>query len=615
MKTKFEKSLMVVMMGIVTTINKLLGREVEGLTQDFKARNEPIRVVSRGGRAYTDMGNLIVVPNSSKEGYWRAAIGFVLHEVSHLLFTEKSVVLRAASNPLRKKIHNILEDGMIETRIKGLFWGAAARLDDALDFFKSEGKLDAPTADTPVARIFTAYVLYRVRTHWLGQEALADVAMETRSLLEAELGRGFVVKLNGMLGDRPQMTSADALALTDRIIAMLKEEQEKKEEEQKQQQQSQQGQDDSDDDQADDDSSSSGSDDDSDDDSDDQAGNGSDSDDSDDDSDEQDGGSDSDKGDTDDSDANADDVQPSNQDDQGQPDAGKLAQALKEILEADEDDMAKDLFEQQVKDYMEEQADDMGINSPDIVEAPQWSGRGQPLASEFGLHASSLASQLKRLMEAFKRVHKSPAYAGTKINTKNLGKIRTGAPAFVKKRQVKTVNTAVEILVDTSCSMRQLAPTARAATYVAARALEQVSGVSVGVTGFGYNSNASDDNGIAVIKPHARSVASCLDEFGAISGYGYTPLAEGLMAAGQHLFAQASHPRKIILVLTDGEPNNATAAKEAIELLEASGAEVMGIGIMHDVNHLFHQNVKIDDVAELERAMISLLENKLFVAA
>ena len=64
--------------------------------------------------------------------------------------------------------------------------------------------------------------------------------------------------------------------------------------------------------------------------------------------------------------------------------------------------------------------------------------------------------------------------------------------------------------------------------------------------------------------------------------------------------ATARQPRKILLVLTDGAPNNAPAAQVCIRAMVDHGIEVMGIGIgTMAVQDLFPDYRVINELGEL----------------
>jgi nitric oxide reductase activation protein len=69
--------------------------------------------------------------------------------------------------------------------------------------------------------------------------------------------------------------------------------------------------------------------------------------------------------------------------------------------------------------------------------------------------------------------------------------------------------------------------------------------------------------------------------------------------------------RKVLLTLTDGEPNDRIGAMDLVERAGASGIELIGIGIQHTVGHLFPVAVRIDDLVDLKRALFRIAERLL----
>ncbi len=57
--------------------------------------------------------------------------------------------------------------------------------------------------------------------------------------------------------------------------------------------------------------------------------------------------------------------------------------------------------------------------------------------------------------------------------------------------------------------------------------------------------------------------------------------------------------RKVIIVVTDGDPDSRSAAQAIIERCKASGIELIGIGIGHSIGHLFDVAIRVDDVRQL----------------
>lgn len=92
---------------------------------------------------------------------------------------------------------------------------------------------------------------------------------------------------------------------------------------------------------------------------------------------------------------------------------------------------------------------------------------------------------------------------------------------------------------------------------------------------------------------------------------GGTPTADAIMEAGVML-AKRTESRKILIVLTDGEPNHDHLAKHAVEDLERHGFDVVGIGIGTDsVRKHFTRYAVVRSADELSRAMLTELSKSM----
>ncbi|WP_254921935.1 VWA domain-containing protein, partial [Salmonella enterica] len=70
--------------------------------------------------------------------------------------------------------------------------------------------------------------------------------------------------------------------------------------------------------------------------------------------------------------------------------------------------------------------------------------------------------------------------------------------------------------------------------------------------------------------------------------------------------------RKMLIVVTDGQPQSAPACRSVIDLCERSDVEVIGIGVETTaVSGLFQKNIVIDDAAALQRTLFKLMERSL----
>jgi hypothetical protein len=142
-----------------------------------------------------------------------------------------------------------------------------------------------------------------------------------------------------------------------------------------------------------------------------------------------------------------------------------------------------------------------------------------------------------------------------------------------------------------------------------AMALESIPGVNPAVTYFG---GYSDDPVRAVVR-HGQSVYQQAKKF-PHGTWGCTPLAEAIWYAAFEL-SKTLEERHLLMVVTDGQPDDSLATEKVLKLCENAGIETIGIGIGHEVEDYFDRSVVIHSVDELRQTLFRLMRDKLIVQA
>ena len=188
------------------------------------------------------------------------------------------------------------------------------------------------------------------------------------------------------------------------------------------------------------------------------------------------------------------------------------------------------------------------------------------------------------------------------------------ARLFARRRARGAPNTAFHLLVDLSGSMSNRTACGRRAFRVAlesalavALALERIPGVSIAVSAF--PGLAGEDARITRLVQHGQSVRQRAGAFQQ-RPRGGTPLAQALWYAAADLTLRPE-TRRVILVMTDGVPNDWAAAIEILGLCEANGIEPVGIGIACDVSALFRVGTRVQEAGDLKQALFGLAERLL----
>jgi Mg-chelatase subunit ChlD len=135
-------------------------------------------------------------------------------------------------------------------------------------------------------------------------------------------------------------------------------------------------------------------------------------------------------------------------------------------------------------------------------------------------------------------------------------------------------------------------------------ALDSINSVSVGVSAFGgrYFSR--------IFRHGEKLTAEAKKRFSIITGGG-TCLHSAIVQASGDLLVQPQE-NKILIVITDGMPDNVPLSGEVIEGLRNSGVNVLGIGIEIDndsswMSEMFGDKYEnINDASELKEAVFKM---------
>ena len=222
--------------------------------------------------------------------------------------------------------------------------------------------------------------------------------------------------------------------------------------------------------------------------------------------------------------------------------------------------------------------------------------------------ATALKARMLGLLQAHTLRHAISGRQG-KLETGKLYRLSTGSPrVFQKRARVHKLDTAVHILLDSSGSMHgESIKLAVQACYAVGKALEHLSGISLGITSF----PAYRDGKIGVF-PLVRHGQKTTDRM-QMQAHGGTPLAEALWWVMRQMLI-LRETRKVVLILTDGVPDDVTQCLQALEALRKTGVEVYGIGMKFDcISSLLPDTSSkvISRFEELSPALFEVLQHAL----
>ena len=87
-------------------------------------------------------------------------------------------------------------------------------------------------------------------------------------------------------------------------------------------------------------------------------------------------------------------------------------------------------------------------------------------------------------------------------------------------------------------------------------------------------------------------------------------MAEALWYAAADLVA-CREERRMVVVLTDGEPDNPPEVLRLLALCRQAGIETVGVGIGIDVRHLFPTAIEVTEAKDLKRELFGVAERLL----
>jgi cobaltochelatase CobT len=581
-----------------------------------------VKVSVGGDDAYTT-GDRIHLPalDSEDSNIKDVAWGYLAHEAAHVRFTDFGEFRNAATNPLRKHIVNILEDVRIEKSMQEPYPGTKRTTEKVTEYLVQTDAYGFVTKDDEPhpASVLSQFLLFRLRHDVLGQKALSSYADTAEALLEDVFPVGAVTRLFGLMSDVPHLShTRDCVRLADQILRMIQEEQEKAEEQARQQSQQQQSQQSP--------SNSGGQSDPSDDSTNDQSDDSSDNGDSQQDQQSQ---ADNANGQSDTSDAGDDntDQQPgqgatsshSDANDQSQ-DADQLAQILSSVLSAGQDDLPDDLFEaaQELLGNQPRNSYDSETHLPLALDPNRNPSTGNAILNRALSESGKIRASLQGLIQSSRYERPVNKRSGNRIDGRKLVRLSQGdSRVFERRTHKQAPNTALHLLVDASGSMNNrissnlsitLARIAMDSAVALALALEGISGVNPAITRFPHG----DTDNVNPLLKHGQKVRPNASAFSAITNGG-TPLHTALWYAAASVMA-TREDRKVIMVLTDGEPDDYDAAKSVIRRCEATGIELVGVGICIDTSHLFDNSICINNVSDLRSELFRISKDLLLAA-
>ncbi|MEA5244503.1 MULTISPECIES: VWA domain-containing protein [Gammaproteobacteria] len=528
-----------------------------------------VKVLIQGQDAFTD-GERIVIPTANPDDphYQQIAWGYLAHEAAHIRHTNFDMVQKASSKPIRKALLNIIEDVRIENELAKDYPGTRRSISQVIEYMVDTQQMCVPEQLEPASNL-QAWLLFRLRCHFLGQKALTPLYQAVDERVRQLFPAAAMSRLSAMLTAVPSLVSTgEVLKLVDAIVAMLEEE-------------SRPPQDESD----------------------------------------ADSGNDIGQDASNDSNSSSDSQTPEtgssatgDADETGDSDNSDQADNLRQALEASAAQFELDTFAQ-VAEVLSEQAEGhQGVTPLSLPQAEQAMLGDEAILTLSASESAQIRARLRGVVQSSQDNRNHAKRYGLRVATHRLAALQAGESRLFIQRQPRIApNAAVHLLVDISGSMgkpigegnRKYFHVANEAALALAMALEGIPGVVPAVS---YFPGIHQEVSIALLpKQSVRHRAACFDQ----KPRGCTPMAQAMWFAANSLLAQ-KQKRKLMIVLTDGDPDDWAATHDIVDRCRRSGFELLGIGIQtRSVEKFFPQSIVINDVKDLKRELFEVTQQLL----
>jgi cobaltochelatase CobT len=572
-----------------------------------------IQVKVGGDQAYTN-GKLIQLPayNGNDPDYQDYAWGLLAHEAAHLRYSDFTITY--GPSVLRRRLCGAIEDVRIEYELAKDFPGTRLTLRTVIEKMIVSGGFAAANQDDHPANVLYGYVLKSLRTRVLGQTALNSLVEISEQVLKSLFPAGAVIRLKGLLSEVPDSLTSetDCLHLADRILTLIEQECENSVLEDTQQQQNQAAQGN-----ADNEASGSKGDTEPDDDHDHSGTNTDDVDFS--------AGSSGPDEAADNDDTTGNDFLPSQMADKelaGQEDGSNYPSLMATLQSASEADFDRDVFDVVKSALALDDRDAPETVMPVGLKPLGNAAAGLGLLNQVQSESVKIRAALQGWVQSQSLDRSHPACRGRRVIGRRLPQLALGDPRVFARRVIKPApNTAIHLLLDKSDSMDEPVlgdkhqsvtnrlSIALEASMALALAFEGIAGVNPGITAF----PGRDDTSVFRLLEHGERVRANSAAFSLRAG-GTTPMTEAVWFAAAALL-RCREPRKVLLVMTDGQPNDILSTLEILQRCRNSGIETVGVGLGLDVSHLFPVAITINELRELRTQLFALSKAVLLAAA
>lgn len=552
-----------------------------------------IQETGKSNRKVIHLPNLPANDENAKILTW----GYLTHELAHENYTDFSVAF--PTHPTKIQMFRVLEDVRIEIKSSSRYPGSKINLQRLIKSMVDANEFMSFAPGLNPSQLIVGYTSTVLRSDLL-EQSTTDLSIKYEDELKTAISKGTLIKLNSLIYTVSDCdTTSDVYDLVEHIFNML--EDEKKDEEEQQQNQNAQ-------DQSGASGSSSGNDE--------SEGNSEGS--------EDENSQDEAKSNCQSNDSDGDDSSGSSsasQDENGEQDSSGSSSksaggnsstlpSLESILNGtdsiDESDLGAIISEK-----LNELSKDgqMASVSP-MTKAKLPLGLDPKTLSDVKSASNATKQRVVSLLEAKARTKVIHRSSGPAINPKRITRVISGDFTIFDKKTIGIKqNTAIQILLDISGSMSGGNDILAAqAGLSVALALDNVKGLNSAVAAFPYQ------NSVLELTSFSERTSGTTKRYTNAIANGGTPMSEAILTVAYDLLNQPND-RKLLLVITDGLPNNVLSCEQVIQSVSDMGIEFIGLGIGQVLPAFFKVSKSISSINELPSAMFEILKQQMLKVA
>lgn len=187
---------------------------------------------------------------------------------------------------------------------------------------------------------------------------------------------------------------------------------------------------------------------------------------------------------------------------------------------------------------------------------------------------SQLRNGLVRLIEDQTRSQRVTARKGRRIAKSKCSRLLVGNTRIFKRKfsERDEINCDVAVLADYSGSIGHDIKSVQTATYSLLDCLSRIEGAKTCAYGFG------GDGIVEIQKPNQRMDQLVKGRIFSLKSNGGTPATEAYWSSIRAL-NRMSGLKKVVIMITDGEPNDQTATYNIVEAMKKQGVSIIAVGV------------------------------------